>query len=440
MPRKIRSLLVSLLAFGVLSAAAAWQAGRSEPEPPSGLLPVLQADGARWWKGNLHTHSLWSDGDDFPEMIADWYKRHGYHFLALSDHNVLSEGERWIDVETPKSNHAAALKKYRARFGERWVEERTHEGRPQVRLKPLAEFRSLLEEPGRFLLIPGEEITHRYAKAPVHLNAINLRDVIMPVDGDSITETIQVNHRLVAEQGKRTGQRMLAFLNHPNFGWGVRAEDMIAAEELRFFEVFNGHPSVRNYGDEQHPGCEPLWDILLALRLGKYRMPVVYGLATDDAHSYHAYGVGKVNPGRGWLMVRAFSPSAETIVRALEAGDFYASTGVTLKEVRRSGDRLALSIQGEEGVAYRTQFIATLRDAPLTSAPRSDAEGKPLPVTRVYSPEIGKVVAEVEGLEPSYQLTGKELYVRAKVISTKPHPNPYQKGDVEVAWTQPVVP
>ena len=27
---------------------------------------------ARWWKGNLHTHSLWSDGDDYPEMIAGW--------------------------------------------------------------------------------------------------------------------------------------------------------------------------------------------------------------------------------------------------------------------------------------------------------------------------------------------------------------------------------
>src|SRR5215207_7404292 len=27
---------------------------------------------ARWWKGNLHTHSFWSDGDNFPEMIARW--------------------------------------------------------------------------------------------------------------------------------------------------------------------------------------------------------------------------------------------------------------------------------------------------------------------------------------------------------------------------------
>ena len=37
-------------------------------------LPLSAAE-ARWWKGNLHTHSLWSDGDDYPEMIADWYRR-----------------------------------------------------------------------------------------------------------------------------------------------------------------------------------------------------------------------------------------------------------------------------------------------------------------------------------------------------------------------------
>ena len=35
---------------------------------------TAHAEEARWWKGNLHTHSLWSDGDDYPEMIADWYR------------------------------------------------------------------------------------------------------------------------------------------------------------------------------------------------------------------------------------------------------------------------------------------------------------------------------------------------------------------------------
>ena len=57
---------------------------------------ALQAQEARWYKGNVHTHSLWSDGDDFPEMIMDWYKSHGYDFISLSDHNILAAGEKAI--------------------------------------------------------------------------------------------------------------------------------------------------------------------------------------------------------------------------------------------------------------------------------------------------------------------------------------------------------
>jgi hypothetical protein len=289
-------------------------------------------------------------------------------------------------------------------------------------------------------MIPAEEITHQFAKNPVHINAVNLRDVIQPVNGDSVGETVRANLRLVIDQRKKTAWPTLAFLNHPNFGWGVRAEDITLVEELRYFEVFNGHPGVRNYGDEVHASTERMWDILLALRLGKHRLGVIYGLATDDAHGYHVFGVGKVNPGRGWIMVRAPYLSAEAVVRGLEAGDFYASTGVVLDDVRRDGDVLRLAIQGEKGVTYRTQFIATMKDAVLGSAPHRDKDGNLLNVTRIYSDDVGKVVAESDALQPSYRLTGREWYVRARVTSSKPHPNPFKEGDVEVAWTQPFVP
>jgi hypothetical protein len=289
-------------------------------------------------------------------------------------------------------------------------------------------------------MIPAEEVTHKYAKAPIHMNAINLRDVIKPVDGPSAQETIEVNLRLVAEQRRKTGWRTIAFLKHPNFQWGVRAEDMILADGLRYFEVFNGHSGVRNYGDATHVSCEKMWDIVLALRLGKHDLPVVYGLATDDSHAYHVWGLGKTNPGRGWVMVRAPHLTAEAIVAGLEAGDFYGSTGVVLDDVRREGDVLKLSIRGEPGVTYRTEFIATLKAAKLDSEPRLDKDGKDLGVTRLYSDEVGQVVGRSNELTPSYELTGKELYVRAKVVSSKPHPNPYAAGDTEVAWTQPVRP
>ncbi len=111
----------------------------------------------RWRKGNLHTHSLWSDGDDFPDMIADWHKAHGYHFRALSDHNTLSDHERWIPVKKESSTETA-LEKYVERFGVPWVEQREGAAGWEVRLKMLGEFRAKLEEPDRFLLIQSEEL------------------------------------------------------------------------------------------------------------------------------------------------------------------------------------------------------------------------------------------------------------------------------------------
>ena len=124
----------------------------------------------------------------------------------------------------------------------------------------------------------------------------------------------------------------------------------------------------------------------------------------------------------------------------MEAGDFYVSTGVVLEDVVRKGDELRLAIRAEEGVRYKTRFIATLRRTALTSEPRRGLDNQPLDVTRLYSADVGKVVAESEDRNPRYRFTGEEWYVRAKVISTKPHPNPHEKGDVEVAWTQPFVP
>jgi len=380
-----RSLLLSLTTCVVF--ALAWIVDRSEtfsftatesPEPAPA--PALAST---YWKGNLHTHSLWSDGDDFPEMIADWYKQHGYQFLALTEHNVMADGERWVDAQV-NDTRKAAVEKYVSRFGSRWPEFRTRSQKKEVRLKPQSEFRSLLEEPGKFLLIPAEEISHSFAKRPIHMNGINLRDTVKPLDGKDAIETIAVNLRQVGEQRRQTSRMMIAFLNHPNFYWGIRGEEMLLVEELRFFEVFNGHPSVRNYGDELHAGCERVWDITLALGLGKHGLSLVYGMATDDAHGYHSYGLGKVNPGRGWVMIKSPHLTAEGLIRGLESGDFYATTGVLFDEIKREGDEYRLKIRAEPGLTYKTQFLATLKGTSLEAKPKLDKEGRELPVTANY--------------------------------------------------------
>src|ERR1044071_9088807 len=93
---------------------------------------------AQWYKGNLHTHSYWSDGDDFPEMIMDWYKTHGYQFVALSDHNTLQDGEKWKLI-TKSKTYLDGFDKYLAKYGEKWVVYKQDTGRINVKLKTLKE-------------------------------------------------------------------------------------------------------------------------------------------------------------------------------------------------------------------------------------------------------------------------------------------------------------
>jgi len=398
------------------------------------------AVGAIYWKGNLHTHSLWSDGNDYPDMIADWYKTHGYQFLALTEHNLLAEGEKWATPKKAEGNKGKALEKYVNRFGPTWVEKKMVDGKELVRLKTLEECKKLHEEQGKFLFVPAEEITHKFAKFPIHMNALNVNKAIKPVDGEGIRETMTVNLRNLEEQSKKSGNVTLGFLNHPNFQQSIPAEDIAMCSEIRFFEVHNGHSGVRNYGGDTFPSCEKLWDVALALRLGKLKMPLVYGLATDDSHEYHDIGLGKTNPGRGWVMVRSKQLNPDSLLQAMHKGDFYSSTGVVLDDVIASDGELIVKIKAEAGVSYRTEFIVTYADTSLDSTPVLDKDGKAVMVTRNYAGKIGVVAKDSTETTAKYKFTGRELYVRAKVVSSKLHPNPYQKGDFETAWVQPVVP
>ena len=424
-----RILLVAAIAF--LNPAAG---------PPRALAddPAIAKAEPRWFKGNLHTHSLWSDGDDYPEMIVDWYARRGYQFLALSDHNVLGLGRKWVSVaEANKKAQQDTFARYLGRFGDSWVETRTEKGDLQARLKPLGEFRTLFEKAGEFLLIQGEEITDRFEQKPIHMNATNLRELIGPRGGKSVPEVIANNLKAVEDQARRLDLPILGHLNHPNFGFGITAEELATVTAERFFEVYNGHPCVHQPGDEVHAGVDRMWDIMNTLRVGELKAAPLYGLATDDSHNYFG---GASSPGRGWVMVRGRYLTPESVIKGIDAGDFYASSGVTLKDVRysRESRTLELEIEPREGSHFTTRFVGTLKGYDPARKPVADKDGKLLPVTLRYSDDVGKVLATAEGTAAAYHLTGEELYVRAVVTSDRAPENPSFEGQKAQAWTQPV--
>lgn len=431
----MKSVTNFYLAFVLLASIStttnlmAWQV-ESKSEPTK----------AQWYKGNLHTHSLWSDGNDFPDMITKWYSDQGYQFLALTDHNILSEGERWFRVaDIEKRGGTTALAKYKKAFGEPWVETRKNDkGELEVRLKTLAEYRSKFEVPGKFLLLTGEEISDKVDGLPIHMNATNLSKLLRPAGGKTVREVMTNNLRAAMEQAKQENREILVHLNHPNFGWAVTAEDLAFVTLERFFEVYNGHPSINALGDEKHASVEQIWDIANTLRISKLKEAPLFGLATDDCHYYH--GRPGSQPGRGWIMVRADELTPKTLLRSIHLGDFYSSSGVGLKDVSydKKKRQLRIEIQPVEGETYVTRFIGTNKGFDATTREHTDEDGKPLRVTKIYSDDVGKVLAEVKGTEAVYQLTGDELYVRAIVTSSAPHPNPSYQGEMKQAWTQPV--
>jgi hypothetical protein len=418
----------------IAALAATWLAssGFSLPRFASG-------DDNPWhrYRGNLHTHTLWSDGDDYPEMVALWYRDHGYDFVSFSDHNTLWRKEKWIDPEL--KGGSIAYNKLKAQFPNGWIDERTTEvGRLEVKLKTFDEIAGRVGSPGNFVMLQGEEITDFFHRCPVHFNATNLREAIPPMGGDSVRDVIQRNTNALIAQRERTGQPMAIHVNHPNFQYGVTAEDLARIHGANLFEVYNGHTQANNNGSDNNASAERIWDIILTRRIGEFHLPLVYGLATDDAHEYHNIPSRANEPGRGWVVVIARELTPTAIIKSLERGMFYSSTGVTLDRIAPSPRGIEVHVHPEEGVEYTIDFIGTQTGYDRSSEPVKSSNGYTIPTTRRYSNDIGRILKTETGSQAEYVFAPTDLYVRARVTSTKKHPNPSATGEYERAWGQPV--
>ena len=302
--------------------------------------------GKHWFKGNTHTHTKESDGDSSPEVVALWYKSHGYRFLVLSDHNVFTD---------------------------------------PARLAALVD--------STFLLIGGEEVTTQFERKPVHVNGLALRERVAPQSDSTLLGTLQRNVDAIRAVAG------IPHINHPNFRWAFGLRELLQVRNDTLLEIYNGHPTVHNEGGDDSPGMEAVWDSLLSN--GKR----IYGIAVDDAHHFQGeFARDRANPGRGWVAVAATRLDADELMRNLERGLFYASSGVTLDSVAVSVSALHLHIRPDGDFKYTTTFIGN----------------------------DGRVLARVGGTAPTLTLDPAShaglTYVRARVDDS---------GGAK-AWVQPL--
>jgi hypothetical protein len=302
----------------------------------------MAAGSDRWVKGNTHAHTTNSDGNETPRRAVRWYQDYGYHFLVITDHDMITE-TRTLDTD-PNDD---------------------------------------------FILIPGEELTLRLGESRTHVCALNPSRLATAKVGKTVVETLQNE----IDAARAVGA--VPQINHPNWKWSFGAAEMKELRDVHLFELLNVNRDSNNFSAGSHPGTEELWDRLLTA--GK----VMYGVASDDTHDYLGdFTASRAHPGKGWVMVRVAELTPEAVCRALENGDFYASTGIELCDLQITDREYKLAIKPYGDTAYTTLFIG--RD--------------------------GRILKKEDGLNAVYPFSGDELYVRAKVFSS----------GGEMAFCQPV--
>ena len=164
---------------------------------PSGTSrPEAATTSTVWFKGNIHTHTTRSDGDSEPEVAVDWYRRNGYDFLVLTDHNHVTLLEHGTGAAQGP------------------------------------------------LMIPGEEVSVglNRGETSIHLGAIGIRSYVEPVDAGDIVPTLQANIDAVHAAGG------IVSLNHPNYTWAYDDRHIVQVSGANLLEIFNGNTTQQLRG------------------------------------------------------------------------------------------------------------------------------------------------------------------------------------------------
>lgn len=247
----------------------------------------------QYLKGNIHTHTNRSDGRFAVSDVLSIYEKNQYDFIGITDHDVYYEGE-------------------------------THYG--------------------DMIILAGQEVSCPYVGdskckgAYVHFSCFQrTAEPVAPMQYKDAHE-LQACIDVLNEH-----YRLIQF-NHPLFSMmfaKLSADDILSLKGYDLLEIYN-HKDFRN--ETGIPNAEVLARIIL--NEGK-RLVLTAG---DDFHGPYKQTKNDYFGG-GYLMVHA-EKNEESILSALENGDFYSSTGPLIFDYRRIGNRLEIHTSPAQNIIF----------------------------------------------------------------------------------------
>lgn len=278
---------------------------------------VLLTNKKPYYKGNMHCHSTLSDGIKTPEELKEWFKGHGYHFLAITDHERTYNQSALDDEEfITITSSEISVKEFPA------ISTGTN------RRMKVCHFNIYAKE-------QDNDATLFYSTLADHYSS--------PEDRE----------RLAKELGDATREYTVDYINNL-----IRT-----ANEAGFFVAYN-HPrwSLENYGN--YGGYEGLWGVEIFNTscdrggLYEYDINVLDDFLRDGKHVFASCGDDNHSErtcGGAFVMVNADKLSYKNLIDGLLSGRFYASTGPEIYDLTVCGNQVHITCSGAKHITYATE-------------------------------------------------------------------------------------
>ena len=281
---------------------------------------IIPAEG-KFYKANLHCHSVNSDGRLTPEELKKVYRDAGYSVLAYSDHNVLLD-HSYLDEEDFLALTSVEINVSR-------------QGEQNSRFRPCYHINFYHEDQHNVALpcFNPKYISKR------HPDLCEAQKYVGTPDFQRDYENINDMINEFAANG------FIAMLNHPT--WSLQTMDdyrQLDSTNIFAMEIYNHGCYVDGF-DEMN---SHIYDDLL--RAGHK----LYCAATDDNHNAHPQDNLQWDSCGGFVMIKANELSQKAIVQALKNGSFYSSTGPEIKEMYIEDGKLIVETSPVPKIALST--------------------------------------------------------------------------------------
>lgn len=291
-------------------------------------------EGMPRYKGNLHSHTVNSDGHWTPEQSVAEFRAHGYQFLCLSEHDLYTDYSSTFDTDDfiilPGLEASAVL---------------------------VAEDGSRLRTHHMHGILGTDEMV---AAAPERFQHMERLEPIVRRGAWNGLAVAQELSDTLARHG------CAVTYNHPIWS-RIEPDDVLGLTGAFGIEVWN-YDTVNESGT----GYDTVyWDLMLrrGARIG--------GLATDDNHNEGTFD----DSFGGWVVVCAPELTRDAVVGALLRGDYYSSAGPQLANWGVRDD----TVWVECSPCERVNMIA----GGLINAGATEAADSPQGITRAEFPLRG---------------------------------------------------